>query len=72
MADTGAMTLTERHSSASGAEFNADSAKNGCALTLFSRIEDSPPAVPEVELCCEHYIESVSGQLKYEAQRVRA
>lgn len=54
VADAGAMTLTERQSSDSGALLRADSLKKGCALMSFCKIEACPPAVPDVEDCCEH------------------
>ena len=67
----GAMTLTERQSSDSGALLSADSAKKGCALISFCKIDACPPAVPDVELCCEHCakVDSVRQPLKYEANR---
>ena len=48
------MTLIERQSSDSGALLRADSLKKGCALMLFVKIEVCPPAVPDVDDCCEH------------------
>lgn len=47
------MTLIERQSSDSGALLRADSLKKGCALMLFVKIEVCPPAVPDVDDCCE-------------------